>query len=212
MLTDAPPVTLRIKGKLMRLYAGTAVVSTDGRCGEIADLVVDPLRLRLTHLVVEDLARDHGSRLVPASAMLGYVEGLRLSWSMDQVLSAPNVQGAGFLDRENWPAADQRWEVGLIRMLPWPHRRLAPISGQEQRVSSIVSSDGRFVGQVEGLVLDDAQAITHLILNRGRLWSHRQLILAVSQVKSMSTDRVLIRLSSQEVEALPSTQPHHHHA
>ena len=48
----------------MRLELGSPVNCTDGPFGELADVVVDPTKRRVTHLVV-DPDGDHGPPLAP---------------------------------------------------------------------------------------------------------------------------------------------------
>ena len=52
----------------MRLELGSPVHCTDGPFGEVADVVVDPTKRRLTQLVVQPHNIDQGSsRLVPTA-------------------------------------------------------------------------------------------------------------------------------------------------
>jgi sporulation protein YlmC with PRC-barrel domain len=49
----------------VRFTIGADVSCTDGVCGEVRRVVVDPVARRLTHLVVEPKRRHHFGRLVP---------------------------------------------------------------------------------------------------------------------------------------------------
>ena len=50
----------------MRLELGTSVRCTDDTFGELADVVIDPISKRLTHLVVRPRHEDGLARLVPS--------------------------------------------------------------------------------------------------------------------------------------------------
>ena len=50
----------------MRLELGKHIHCTDGEVGELADVVVDPVKRRVTHLVVQPHGNLGPARLVPA--------------------------------------------------------------------------------------------------------------------------------------------------
>ena len=55
----------------MRLEIGNRVRCTDGAYGELADIVIDPLEKRVTHLVVQPEQHDGQRRLVPIQLAKG---------------------------------------------------------------------------------------------------------------------------------------------
>jgi hypothetical protein len=228
-------VTAILEEIVMRVYAGTAVECRDGSGGEVADLVVDPQQRRLTHLVVAN--HGHGSRLVPAEVMSASHGQVVLSWTIDQVLNAPQVEETGFLGSQA-PAQGDDWSVGVVRLLPWPHYLAPSVIGYGQalepafedestsmfamydripagtaeirRVTPVVSRDDHVVGHVEGLVVDAGQTITQLIIDRGHLWTHREMLIPTIEIESMATDRIRLRVSRADVESAPSTPLRRH--
>ena len=50
---------------------GTEACCTDGVCGEVSRVVVDPVAEAVTHLVVEPKHRDGLARLVPVDLVEG---------------------------------------------------------------------------------------------------------------------------------------------
>src|SRR6266566_9016870 len=57
---------------------GTEVSCTDGVCGRLSRVVIDPVGPQLTHLVVEAAHRPHQARLVPVDLVDEDAEGIRL--------------------------------------------------------------------------------------------------------------------------------------
>ena len=55
----------------MRLEIGNRVRCTDGAYGELADIVIDPLEKRVTHLVIQPEQDDGQRRLVPIQLAKG---------------------------------------------------------------------------------------------------------------------------------------------
>src|SRR5665213_1840706 len=57
---------------------GSEVACSDGICGELTRVVVDPVARALTHLVVEPRNRQGTGRLVPIELVDAAAEGIRL--------------------------------------------------------------------------------------------------------------------------------------
>ncbi|MHB8273242.1 MAG: PRC-barrel domain-containing protein [Dermatophilaceae bacterium] len=194
----------------MRLYAGTAVDSTDGSGGEVADLVVDPVSRRVTHLVVQHVGRQEGPRLIPVQAVKSRGAKVVLLWTTAQVLGAPTVEETDMLELGTGPHSGDGWDVGVIRMLPWPpnagldglgypmwvggsgvgdqattlttYDRIPQGTAEIRRVSEVVGNDDHVVGHVVGLVVGPDYDITDVILDRGLLWSHREVTVPIGEV------------------------------
>ena len=74
----------------MRLEIGNRVRCADGMYGELADIVIDPLEKRVTHLVVQSERGEGGARLVPIQLAKGETTGsARSSWN------APSTRRTG---------------------------------------------------------------------------------------------------------------------
>lgn len=71
-----------------------------------------------------------------------------------------------------------------------------------RRSSRVTSSDGHDVGHVDGLLVDRDEQITHLVLEHGHLWGHREVTIPVGAVTKVETDAVTLSLSKDEVGAL----------
>lgn len=217
----------------MRLDAGMAVESTDGVCGELADVVVDPVHRRVTHLVVKPRGLLEGTRLVPVDAVVSCDAHVMLSWSTAQILQATLVEETEFLQLESWPHQHDGWDVGVLRVFAWPYYpssgfdygstldvglrgtvvtydRVPEGTAEIRRASTVVSSDDHLVGHVDGLVLDPDHGITHIVLDHGHLWGHREITIPVDEVASVATDRVVLRVTRDAIGGFPSVPFHRH--
>ena len=221
----------------MRIEAGMAADSTDGEFGEVADVIVDPVHRRVTHLVLQAKRRAHVPRLVPIAAVETCQDHVNLSWSTDEVLAAPLVQETDFLDSEAEPSPGT--DIGVVRVLGWPSYPLTdglggagwwdpgingsgslmtppatydliPEGTAEVRGSSaVLSSDGRVVGHVGGVVVSPDHSITHLVLARGHLWAHREITIPIRSVESIETDQVRLGVPQDVVGTFPSVGSGH---
>lgn len=219
----------------MRLDLGTAVICDDGPFGELADVVIDSLRLRVTHLVVQPRHGDGLGRLVPIElASPGSNRSrpaISLHCPIEKVRALPFAQEMSYvrLWGDGLPTADPDWDVGIQEVLTIPRYGyeglgglgpeydaplairydLIPKGEVEIRSSSPVSSaDGHFLGHVEGLLVDPDDRITHVVLERGHLWGHREVTIPVGEVKRVETDSVTLSLSKDAVAELPSVPVH----
>jgi sporulation protein YlmC with PRC-barrel domain len=209
----------------MRIDAGTTAECTDGAGGEVVDVVVDPVRRRLTHLVVRPAGQADERRLVPVEAVEAADGQVTLSWSIAQLMAAPAVQETRFLQLDGWPHAHDGWDVGISRVFAWPYYsstdlgvggwrdpgptavsydRIPAGTAEIRRASAVVSSDDHLVGHVEGFVVDPGRGITHLVLEHGHLWAHREITLPVDDVESVATDAVRLRITRDAVGQAPT--------
>jgi sporulation protein YlmC with PRC-barrel domain len=222
----------------MRMELGLPVECSDGRGGKVRDLVVDPGRRRLTHIVVERHA--HLAYLVPiedvdrTSADGG--AALRLGCTVAEIERRyPEVEETALVRIGDWPTLNEDdWEVGVSTVLSAPffdsdgfeltttaapaaddrllmaYDRIPAHEVEMRRGSAVEASDGSLLGHVDSFLVDDDGRITHLVLERGHLWRRRDVTIPMTAVAQLSTDKVELSLSRDEVAALPAVRGHGH--
>jgi sporulation protein YlmC with PRC-barrel domain len=192
-------------------------------------VVIEPAKRRVTHLVVEPHRLDGGARLVPIE-LAGPENGRRaavlLRCTVEDAGRLPPVQEFAYLRLGESPANDPDWDVGIENILTLPHSRgYAGFGGEPmdfeanlsmtydripkgeveiRRASEVVSSDGHRVGHVDGFLVDGDDQITHLVLEHGHLWGRREVAVPIGSVSRVVTDSVALRLTKDEVGALPT--------
>jgi sporulation protein YlmC with PRC-barrel domain len=217
----------------MRIELGSPVHCTDGPFGEIADVVVDPTKRRLTHLVVEP-HHDHGeSRLVPielASPQEGPPPAVSLRCTLEEARRLEPVEEFAYLRLGEAPQEDPGWDIGIENVLalpyygygygyetqpldPDPHvsvtyDRIPKGEVEIRRASEVTSADAHHLGRVDGFLVDDNDSITHVVLERGHLWGKREVTIPIGAVARVHTDAVMITLTKDEVGELPSVPVH----
>jgi sporulation protein YlmC with PRC-barrel domain len=206
----------------MRLELGSRVDCTDESFGKLADVVIDPTSRRVTHLVVE---RDHEpwqARLVPVElAERGEAGGaVALRATVEEVRRLPPVHEVAYLRLDGFPVDDPDWDIGIEEVLALPHYPsydLAPApvdfaarydrvpKGEVEirRESVVDSADGHRLGQVDGLLVDENQLITHVVLEQGDRSERREVVIPIGAVARVETDAVTLSLTKDEVGALP---------
>ncbi len=207
----------------MRLELGTRVNCGGKEYGKLADVVIDPLSRQVTHLVVR--SEQGPTRLVPIGLAERGEGELSLRCSVDEANKLEPVQDVAYLRLGEFPVQDPDWDVGIERVLAMPYYETGdpftnPPSQTEQtavaydrvpkgeveirRASAVTSSDGSVVGHVDGLLVDDDDHVTHVVLERGHLWRRRDVTIPLSAIDKVETDSVTLNLTKGELEDLPA--------
>jgi uncharacterized protein YrrD len=212
----------------MRLQLGGKVQCTDGPFGDLADVVVDPIARRVTHLVVQPHKHHERARLVPVERASAAGDGIALDCSVADVEALDPVHESAYLRVGEFPAADPDWEIGTEDVLALPvyqemdgmgtvidpdahvivnYDRIPKHEVEVRRSSSVVSEDGHHLGHVEGFLVG-AGEIADIVLERGHLWGHRVVVIPAAAIASVENDRVTLSLSKDAVGLLESRRVH----
>ena len=201
---------------------GSEVSCTDGSCGELTRVVIDPVAGVLTHLVVEPEGRAGLARLVPidlvdADAGAG---PLRLGCTVAEFAHLDPAEETQFV-----PGTQGYGNYGPQQVLTWPYTTASggpgvpqalldgvsetetvdtvPAGEVEVRRGDHVEARDGTVGHVEGLVIDPAShRVTHVLLQKGHLWGRKEVAIPISAVTS-TDDGIWLSLTKHEVGALP---------
>jgi sporulation protein YlmC with PRC-barrel domain len=215
----------------MRLDLGCPVRCSDGDFGELADVVIDPTTRRVTHLVVQPDDRREAAILVPVErARAGEARDIRLDCTVVEAGRLEAVSEAAYLRLGKFPVEDPAWDVGVEEVLAMPYyQELGAVGGvtvdpdervmvrydrvpkgevELRRASAVRSSDGHHVGHVDGFVVDDAEHITHIVLERGHLWGKREIAVPIGAIAAIETDAAVLSLTKDQVGALEAIRVH----
>jgi sporulation protein YlmC with PRC-barrel domain len=217
----------------VRLELGSPVNCTDGPFGKLADVVIDPTKRRVTHLVVEPEGDSGKARLVPielASAGEGEPAAISVRCSVEEANQLEPVEEYAYVRLGESPDLEPGWDIGVESVLAEPYfsagmgyetvpaqydphasvtyDRIPKGEVEIRRASEVASADGHRLGKVDGFLVDDDDAITHLVLERGHLWGRREVTIPINAVASVHTDAVTLALTKDEVGELPSVPVH----
>ena len=213
----------------MRLDTGREVRCADATYGELADIVIDPIAKRVTHLVVQPHHDNARAGLVPVE-LVGDAAGgaIVLRCTVDEAADMPRVQELGYLRVDRAPVDDPDWDVGIETVLAMPYYAPAGFEGpmlmdgpievsydrvpkgevEIQRTSPVVDVDGHHLGSVDGFVVGADGQITHVVLEQGHLFGKREVTLPIGAVSRVENDVVTLNLGRHDVERLPAVRLH----
>jgi len=215
----------------VRLELGRPVRCTDDVVGELADLVIDPVKKRVTHLVVKPHDGLGEGHLVPIELAEAAAKGpdISLKCTSEDVRRLPHAEEFTYLRLEEALQSDPDWDVGVTNVLALPYYEDAGFDGyatgvgqdigmvydrvpkgevEVRRSSNVITSDGNYLGDVDGFLVDDDDQITHFVLERGHLWGRREVTVPIGAVAKVESDTVTVSLSADEIGALPSHKVH----
>lgn len=202
-----------------RFAIGAEVSCTDGTCGQLTRVVVDPVARTVTHLAVEPAHREGLARLVPVGLVVPGPDGIALSCTLDEFEQLDPAEETQFVP------GTRGFEVyGPEQVLAWPYYRLGdtvmdpdregkisqtvtvdtvPVGEVPIRRGSHVHATDGTIGQVEGLIIDaTSHHVTHVLLQEGHLFGRKQVAIPIGSVASVQ-DEINLSLSKQQVRDLP---------
>jgi sporulation protein YlmC with PRC-barrel domain len=205
---------------------GAEASCTDGVCGEVRRVVVDPVARAVTHLAVEPKGRQGLSRLVPLDLIDTSGGEIRLSCTLAEFGQLDPAEETQFV-----PGTRGYESYGPEQVLAWPYASLggepsvvgAAVSGVSETVTfdtvplgevevrrgePVHATDGH-IGHVEGLVIDPRNHhVTHVLLQAGHLWGRKEVAIPISSVTSVD-DGIRLSITKAGVQELPPVNIDH---
>ena len=212
----------------MRLDLGCSVHCTDAAFGELADVIVDPISRRVTHLVVEPHGHHERARLVPIARAHPADVGLALDYSIAEVEALEPLQESAYVRAGELVVADPDWDIGTQDVLalpvyqelngmgtaidPDPHvmvsyDRIPKHEVEIRRSSAVFSTDGHHLGHVEGFLVGSGET-ADIVLERGHLWGRREVVIPAAAVERVQNDSITLSLTKEQVGELDVRHVH----
>jgi sporulation protein YlmC with PRC-barrel domain len=216
--------THRLGGEKMKLELGASIRCADGATRELVDVVIDSSSSRVTHLVIRPAQHAEDARLVPIS-LAGRAEKddddeISLNCSAADLERFDLVHEFEVLAAGQRPNEDPKWDVGVEDIVVAPnyaptafgdyagsldsdvtvsYDRVPKGEIELRHASSVYSADGHHLGSVDAVVVDDADRLTHLLLERGHLWWKREVALPAAAISKFESDMLTLGLTKREL-------------
>jgi sporulation protein YlmC with PRC-barrel domain len=216
---------------------GVEVNCSDGVCGEVSRVVVDPIARAVTHLVVEPKHRQGLGRLVPLELVAATNGEIALSCTMADFDKLDPAEETQFL-----PGSDGYGSYGREQVYSWPYYGLggAALGGSMgggigmaggglgtgigsqtvtydtvplgevavRRGDPVHATDGD-IGKVQGIVIDTrTHGVTHVLLQEGHLWGRKDVAIPIRAVTRVG-EVIELNMTKQALEELPSIDVDH---
>lgn len=203
----------------MPFKLGAYASCTDGACGQVSRIIVNPVTREVTHLAVDPRHRDDPGRLVPASLVDAATGQIRLRCTLAEFQALPVAQAGGSV-----ADLDPTGHLGNPNQVRWV---LGPAhdpgdAGQGVSVSYVPSGEVDIrpelivcaaddeIGQVQGLIVEPGgHHITHMLLQEGHVWGRNEVAIPIGAVTKIGTLLIHLSLTKHQVRDLPPVDIDH---
>jgi hypothetical protein len=208
---------------------GSEVFCSDGVCGDLRRVVVDPVARAITHLVVEPRHRRHGGHLVPVELVASTAKEIRLSCTLAELAELDTAEEDRFVS-----GGGGKWGYDQTQAMSHPYTRLdvgtmgmggmgmggTGVSGlgvgkhevfehripvgevEVHRGDPVQAVDGP-IGHVGALVVDPRDHhVTHVLLDEGHLWGAKRVAIPIGAVKRLDVG-ITVDLTMEQIRDLP---------
>jgi hypothetical protein len=205
---------------------GAEVSCSDGPCGVVCRVIVDPVARAVTHLAVEPKHRLGLAKLVPVGLVDASGGQVTLSCTTAEFEELDDAEETQFI-----PGAGGVPAYGPDQALSWPYYGLGPgVAGfgsefgpmevvydtppvgevEVRRGEHVHATDGA-IGRVQGLVVDGkSRHVTHVLLQEGHLWGKKEVAIPIGAVAKVDPDDgIRLNVTKQQVQDLPPVDIEH---
>jgi sporulation protein YlmC with PRC-barrel domain len=197
---------------------GAKANCTDGPCGEVSRLIIDPATETVTHLVIKSGMGWKSERLVPVEQVDSTADVIQLRCTRDEFDQFEQAEerakqddgnGAGIWEMESGhtkygdPIGDPYVPSVRVRTVI---QNVIPQGKEEMGPGDPVHATDGEIGRVLGFRVDpDDHKVTHVLLQEGHLWGHREVAIPISAVTKVDIG-IRLNLTKQQVENLPPVE------
>jgi len=208
------------------LRIGADASCTNGACGQVSRIIVNPVTREVTHLAIGPKHRPGLGRLVPVDLLDATAGQIRLRCTLAEFQKLPPAQETGFV-----PDLDPTGHGNAPKKVTWVvvgtpasgvgvfARPAGPEAPQQVTVDSVPSggvevhreltvcaTDGE-LGQVQGLVVEPGgHLVTHVLLQKGHLPGRKDVAIPIGAVTKIGTMLIHLSLTRHQVKDLPPAE------
>jgi hypothetical protein len=200
---------------------GARASCSDGHCGEVRRLIIDSATDTITHLVIQPGHDKEAARLVPEQLAETTDGGVRLRCTHTEFgqldhaekLNLGGGPGPGFgynIGGDAFARVGGPGSTELINMGPVPGRGktlfedVVPVGEDQVRPGDRVHAVDGEIGRVQGFLVNPGDdRLTHVLLQEGHLWGHKQVAIPISAVTGVDAG-IRVNLTKEQIGHLPT--------
>jgi sporulation protein YlmC with PRC-barrel domain len=203
---------------------GADASCSDGPCGKLTRLIVEPETQAVTHLVIDPKHRGEWKRLVPVDLADAAAGEIKLRCTMAEFGKLEPAEEQGLLPSDSGhPVSNPdlaRYGGSGYGGLTMANLRLndgvnvathdtVPMGEVDvRRGEPVYATDGE-IGKIQGLVIDPgSHHVTHVLLEEGHLWGRKEVAIPISSVTRVG-DIIRLTIDKQQVQDLPPVDLDH---
>jgi len=183
---------------------GVRASCSDGHCGEVRRLIIDPATNAVTHLVIQPGHRKEAARLVPCGLVETTEGEIRLRCTRAEFDRLHHAREPELADPGSGLAYGMFGEVYAV-----PEHRgpivtdVVPLGEAQVRPGDRVHAVDGEIGRVQGFLVNPGDdRVTHVLLEEGHLWGRKVVAIPVAAVTRVDQG-IRLNLTREQVEDLP---------
>jgi sporulation protein YlmC with PRC-barrel domain len=214
---------------MMPFRIGADARCTDGACGQVSRIIINPVAREVTHLAVDPKHRHGPGRLVPIDLVDATTGQIRLVCTLAEFQTLRPAQetesvrdldptGHGHPDnapkKVNWVLVDgaviRQSGRGEPEAPPQVTVDYVPSGAVDiHRELTVCATDGE-IGHVQGLVVEPGgHQVTHVLLQKGHMRSRKEVAIPIGAVTKIGTFLIHLSLTKHQVKDLPPVDTDH---
>lgn len=184
------------------------VICRDGDIGRSLELVIDPKKQELTHVVVKENHPTFEERLVPVEYISDTTSDMIQLYCTKEEFAKFDIYCQKELLPEELPdpvydTMGNYYVVPLMKSILVEHKSVPKGTLALEHYAPIKTIEGN-VGRLDELLIDEeTDGITHLVMKEGHLWGQRDVSIPISEIKNINEDGITLKLSKEQVKNLP---------
>ena len=204
----------------MKIPLKAKVICKDGEYGSIKELLIDPIKEKATHIVVEN--KHSGLQVIIPVDVVDY--------SSDSVINIDNVATKidkyppfiihEFIKVSNSEKEALYWGVDPIMnhtytMFPYViHDGKPTVEIRKEAVPKgsfklrkgmhVIDTNNKKIGKVDELIVErESDLISHIVMRTGHLFGGKEVAVPNINISSYNADNIVLSIEDSEVNALP---------
>jgi sporulation protein YlmC with PRC-barrel domain len=201
---------------------GADASCSDGPCGKLTRLIVDPETQAVTHLVIEPGHRGEPERFAPIDLVDETAGEIKLRCTIAEFGRLEPAEEQGLQPSDSGRPPDNQ---GLARYggsgyggLTMANLRdgakvathdTVPLGEVDVRRGEPVYATDDEIGKIQGLIIDSgSHHVTHVLLEEGHLWGRKEVAIPIGSVTRVG-DIIQLTIDKQQVQDLPPVDVDH---
>jgi len=206
----------------MKLRLGQPVHSSDRLFGELADIVVDPVQRKVTHVVIEPHDNHSQARLVPIWLVTCDGDVLHVALGDAFIRQLQRVAFDDFVAVDDGAIeVGGAWDIAAQDVIAPSYVRADDLLANDlelvpadripkgecdiRRRSEVTTADYQVVGHVDAMVADDDDLVA-VVVETGLPGLRQHIVVPMSAVANVFNDEILLAIDRRDFLALPRTE------
>ena len=183
---------------------GAKASCTDGPCGEVTRLIIDPAARTVTHLVIKPEHEAGRARLVPLDLVDTAAGEITLRCTLAEFGQLERAEETDLVEgrASGLGPAGERAPMGIPKATRTVVEEIVPLGEIQVRPGEPVHALDGEIGHVQGCLLDADHRLTHVLLKEGHFWGRKEVAIPASAVTGLE-DGIRLSLTRKQVEDLP---------